>query len=556
MHDQLLCPRSLKLVLVSVFFVIFFNEMSFAQQKSTTVLTLSQEGDFNYILNEEVIYKLFGLESGLEELDTVYLEKQPKVGAITQNGTSISEGLPINFKNSFFKYSVSYGLIQDTFAIRMEDTQVTSGSVHTFYVQVDSANHKLSYSELEIDLEEDSALELNPEDLIATVADQIDTEEIVILTLPNKGNLLSEGVKVESSDTISIFNLNYIPETNYFGQDSFTWSIPYFSPDTHGSVNLAIQTVNDLPFIIEDELEIEANEDESMLFNTIDFLNLFSDVEDEIPTKIIIETVPVNGDLVLSGVNSEYIVSGQELTPEKAREMEYVPSQDYNGLDSLSFSFVDSEGAATDKIKMSIAILPVNDPPSTPVFMAEDTISVPFDTTSVIFKWQSSIDIENDSVYYRINFKSLVDEVVLETNDTSKVIKDWSSFLFDSYEVYVEAYDGKEASRSRSIRVLLDEVSTVSSNRKSDFSDYLKIWPNPVRSGIVNISSDLHFGKGEYNIEVYSSVGQIVFARTLRDTNLTDGLRLQLNELKEGAYYLKIYAKNYTACRQLTIKPH
>ena len=136
----------------------------------------------------------------------------------------------------------------------------------------------------------------------------------------------------------------YTPNKNFFGKDTFTYTITDGEYSSTATVYLAVKPVNDLPEVF-DDAGITTDEDSSV---TIDVTANDTDVEDD-PADLTPEVVdgPNNG--------SVEVVAGQIV---------YTPDEDYYGPDSFTYEVTDLDGGTSDNVAtVSIDVLPVNDDP-------------------------------------------------------------------------------------------------------------------------------------------------------------------------------------------------
>ncbi len=177
----------------------------------------------------------------------------------------------------------------------------------------------------------------------------VDGDKLLIVSFTQS---LQGGVVEQVEENV----LKYIPALNFFGADSFKYSVS----DGNGAlvealVSINVQSVNDVLFIRGEV--VETQEDESLLLRSL----LDNDMSVD------------GGKLLISGFTQSEQGGLVELTEENV--LRYVPPADYNGEDSFSYSVSDTagdEGRAT----VMIVVKSVNDLPSVSgesVETAEDT---------------------------------------------------------------------------------------------------------------------------------------------------------------------------------------
>ncbi len=140
--------------------------------------------------------------------------------------------------------------------------------------------------------------------------------------------------------------ITYTPAADFNGADSFTYSVD----DSHGgnsgdvTVNITVTAVNDAPVAANDLASTP--EDNTA---TIDVAVNDSDIDtgDAVDTStLVIVTQPTHG--------SASIVAGK---------IQYTPSADFNGSDSLTYTIDDQNGATSNIATLTINISGVNDAP-------------------------------------------------------------------------------------------------------------------------------------------------------------------------------------------------
>ena len=134
--------------------------------------------------------------------------------------------------------------------------------------------------------------------------------------------------------------LKYTPNQNFFGLDSFTYSIS----DSNGAsviktLNIAVTSVNDVPVAAEILTQV-LNEDSTL---NINLLAGSSDADGDALTAVKTSD-PLHGTLITNPDGT----------------LKYTPNQNFFGLDSFTYSISDSNGASVIKT-LNIAVISVND---------------------------------------------------------------------------------------------------------------------------------------------------------------------------------------------------
>lgn len=126
--------------------------------------------------------------------------------------------------------------------------------------------------------------------------------------------------------------------------DSFAYKATDGTSDsTTVTVSIAIHPVNDVPVANDDTATVAEDSGATL----IDVAANDTDAEDGMPAGVI----TITGG---SSNGSSRVVAGQ---------IEYTPNANYAGSDSLTYSLLDSNGAASNVATLNITVTPVNDPP-------------------------------------------------------------------------------------------------------------------------------------------------------------------------------------------------
>lgn len=164
---------------------------------------------------------------------------------------------------------------------------------------------------------------------------------------PNGDTLSASAISDVSNGSLTLSedgSLEYVPNEDFNGTDGFTYRIEDESgvADT-ASVTIHISPINDPPVAAADSFMTQ--EDSALVVEPPGVLGNDSDVDDTSLSASLVAG-PENGSLTFDSDGS----------------FEYVPAPDFNGEDSFMYEAVDDSSAA-DTASVTIAILPINDPP-------------------------------------------------------------------------------------------------------------------------------------------------------------------------------------------------
>ncbi len=160
-----------------------------------------------------------------------------------------------------------------------------------------------------------------------------ETDPLSVISFSNP----SHGTVVNNLDG----TLTYKPSLNYFGSDSFQYTVSdsYGNTD-QAAVTITILPVNDPPTARNDSITIE--EDTSFNLNVV---ANDSDVEGD-PITLIGITQPSHGTATFSDMDGK---------------VSYTPNANYSGSDSFTYTI--SDGTLTSTAVVSVIVAPLNDPP-------------------------------------------------------------------------------------------------------------------------------------------------------------------------------------------------
>ncbi len=278
----------------------------------------------------------------------------------------------INGKLVYTPYSDMNGIDNITYTLSDGKGGIT---VQSLTININSVND-LPIATLEnAVVKEDNSITLSP--LSGTF--DLDSSSI---TLQSVGNAV-HGVIIQNADG----TITYTPNANYYGSDSFTYSI--IDSDggvTEKTITLTIVSVNDNPVATIDS--ISTNEDENVI---IDVLAGAGDIDSDI---ISIKSVTNGSHGTATIVEDE---NGNQT-------IQYTPNENYNGTDTITYTISDGNGGETTKT-LTVNINSVNDDP----IVNDDSASVNEDNSVIINVLENDSDIEDVLGYSNIN---IVDQPV------------------------------------------------------------------------------------------------------------------------------------------------
>jgi hypothetical protein len=168
--------------------------------------------------------------------------------------------------------------------------------------------------------------------------------------------------------------LTYTPYLNYFGSDSFSYTLSDGAGGTDdATVNITINPINDAPVARAQSLELDEDQAISITLSGTDVDN------DPLKLTYAISSGPSHG--TLSGTAPNII---------------YTPDPDYNEGDEFFFTATDEGGLTSSPARITLNIMAVNDAP----VAAADAVELDEDTSLAITL--SGMDVDGDALEYSI----------------------------------------------------------------------------------------------------------------------------------------------------------
>ena len=198
--------------------------------------------------------------------------------------------------------------------------------------------------------DEDTLLTISSPGVLANDAD-VDSINLTVVVTENP----TSGVVVLENDGV----FTYTPNADYFGADSFTYSVADDDGEVvTATVAITVTAVNDAPVATNDAYPV--NEDDTLVVSTAEGV-LTNDADvDSINLTVVVSENPTSGTITL---NSDGIFT-------------YTPNADYFGDESFEYTVSDGENEVTATV--AIAITDVNDPP-----VISDPISITVESTGL-----------------------------------------------------------------------------------------------------------------------------------------------------------------------------
>ena len=380
-------------------------------------------------------------------LQSVIITTLPGNGLLELSGTAVTAGQEIAVADipnlTFTPAANDFGNSYTAFTFQVRDDGGTANggvdtdqSANTITFNVTPVNDAPQGADKTLTTLEDSPLGFTASDF--GFSDPIDSpsnslQSIIITAIPANGVLELSGTAVTTGQEIAasdIPNLLYVPPLNLAGNgvDNFTFQVRDDGGTANGGVDtditpnaitIDITPINDAPAGADNT--VTTLEDTDYTFSGADFG--FTDPDDvSSPNNlqsIIINTLPLNGTLLLSGVA---ITAGQEISAANLTNLTFRPAANENGSGYADFTFQvrDDGGTAFGGVNldptpntMTIDVTSVNDEPAgadNTLTTLEDT---PYNFAAADFGF-SDLDDNPSNNFQSIIITSLPTDGILE----------------------------------------------------------------------------------------------------------------------------------------------
>ncbi|MBL91653.1 MAG: hypothetical protein CMH56_07545 [Myxococcales bacterium] len=345
--------------------------------------------------------------------------------------------------------------------VTVKDSKGFTGKT-TFVLTVEEINDPPTALDVSADIYEDTPLAdfLTGEDSDGQVTLYAITDN------PSHGDL--------TLDDSGTGQFTYVPNENYFGEDSFTFTVTDDDGDESepGTVFISIHGQNDAPVATGSALNTEEDTGATGSLSA-------SDIDGEV-TFYQLKTGASNGTVIMTNP-----ISGG---------FTYEPAPDYNGPEAFTFVAYDDEGQESAPAEFLITVSPVNDAPVFTETTPSESIRIPRHGDDLSFVVEAT-DVDGDTLSY-----SIANMPAGATFDASTATFNYPSMYqtVGSNMLALKADDGELSA----LRPILLEVFWVLIDEDGDtLDDYLEMEfgldPTTVDSDGDGIHDATEFGDGE-----------------------------------------------------------
>ena len=336
--------------------------------------------------DEDVVAQSTGANSDESAVSLILISDNSVVETITADNTSISgDVVTVNFTSTLIP-NTAYGVSIGTNAFTDTAANVYAG-LSASQLGFITANNAPVANNDSGDVNEDASVQIDVLD------NDTDSEGFL---LPSSTRIVVAPIHGSISINTSNGVITYTPETNFNGDDSFTYQVN----DSHGgisniaTVNVTVAAVNDAPVMMNDIQT--SNEDTAVL---IDVLINDSDIDSgDTVSTIVIDSQPSDGSVT--------VISGK---------VNYQPDSNFSGTDSFTYHAQDNSGVIGNSATVTITITSDNDLP----VATNDTATTNEDTSVIVNVLENDSDIEDSIDITTVSMISAPSQGSLSINETN-----------------------------------------------------------------------------------------------------------------------------------------
>ena len=445
----------------------------------------------------------------------------PSNGESIQDSTSVNISVEVNDQDNdlldvtFYNHDNNnvIGTIDDIVSGNRANVTwsgLSIGNTYNWYASVNDGTSSIASSPWSFTIDGNSNSDPVANDDYITIGEDSINVQIDVLdndTDPDINDVLSiESVSPSTHGTTSINSdfIYYTPDENYYGSDSFTYTIT----DNNGSsgisatVYVTITSINDPPDVNDDSADTDEEQ-----FVWIHVLDNDNDVDSSIDVgSIDIVTYPTKGSV---SINSS------------TGEIQYIPDIDETGLDTFEYTVDDIEGDTSNVGIVSITINDINEPP-----VAEDDFLT---TDKNNAKWIHILTNDSDSDG-SIDIRSVVivdnpsnGNIVLNSTSGEVLYRPDTDFVGSDIFNYTVKDDDGETSNSASVFITVNDynIAPIANddfvNLFEDGSIWMQILNNDIDSdGSIDVSTiSIIDTASNGNININYTTGEVQYTPNL-----------------------------------------
>lgn len=256
----------------------------------------------------------------------------------------------------------------DSFSYTVEDASGDASDPALVTITVISVNDipVAQNDVVAVDINSSISIDVAANDSDVDTGDTPDTATISIVAAPSDG-----------SAVINAGQVDYTPDTDFTGTDSFTYTIDDGNGATSNvaTVTITVTDPNSVPVATNDSATVDEDGEVD-----IDVLANDSDADGSLqPNTVTVATAPSNGSTFVD------VLTG---------EITYTPAANFNGSDSFSYTVEDDLGATSMPATVSVTVNSINDAP----VASDDTVTLLEDASLSINALGNDSDVDGTLV--------------------------------------------------------------------------------------------------------------------------------------------------------------
>ncbi len=296
------------------------------------------DGGAGFATSEDVAFTTGDVTANDSDVD------DPVVRSSVTVASSVSDGTLVNRGDGTFDYTPDPDFFgTDSFTYRITDPKGAVSAAATVTISVSSVN------DAPVAADDGGLAFTTSEDVAFTTGDvtanDSDPDHPVVGSSVAAVSSVSDGTLVNEGDG----TFTYTPDPEFFGTDSFTYTITDAGGATSAPamVTIAVVVVNDPPVAVDDG-GIGFTTSEDVPFTTGNVTANDSDADHPVvPSSATVMSSVSNGSLVNEGDGT----------------FTYTPDPDYFGTDSFTYKIIDPGGAISATATVTLTVTSVNDAP-------------------------------------------------------------------------------------------------------------------------------------------------------------------------------------------------
>jgi hypothetical protein len=294
-------------------------------------------------------------------------------GIVNEVGASSTQLAPLVAPGSSTVFTLTFEVIGSGPVTISTNPGEDSLSVTTIYGRDGDQRNRVDYESIDFTVASDNTAPISVNDNFNIAEDTVLTNSVASNDTDTEGDAT---YALETGPTNGAVTVNpdgtfvYTPDADFFGTDSFTYTLSDGEFSSTATVSVTIDPVNDAPVATDDSFTIA---EDTVLTDIV----AGNDTDTEGDATYALETGPANGSVT---VNPDGTFS-------------YTPDADFSGTDSFTYSLGDGEFSSTATV--SVTIDPVNDAP----VATDDSFTIAEDTVLTDIVAGNDTDTEGDATY-------------------------------------------------------------------------------------------------------------------------------------------------------------